>query len=215
MQLLLITALTLSSILTPVPRHQDFFTGDWNTDDAKIVMLRDYMRQTEKEVGAFDSRCGQFAHIGKVVQTPEHLRPIIEQALAIHNSRTNVCFFERLPDKVWSTPGGHVFWEAKTANKLTPNEFLAVLGHELGHRYAFRVVTWGREEEHFADIISAWTMIQAGRNPLTLHAALYKLTRKNKGGSTHPGHEERLQAIQEVVDRWELRSPRQLPAQAP
>ncbi|MBS1807569.1 MAG: hypothetical protein JST84_05195 [Acidobacteria bacterium] len=203
MKLLLLTTITLTSLLNRVPTAQDFFTGNWNIDHQKVTLIRDYMRQPEKPFGDFDCHCPQFAHEGKVVPTPAKWRPVIEQALQIHNSHTNVCFFKQRPTGIDSDMAGNVFVDVKEAEKLSPIAFLAVMGHELGHRYGTRVLqNYNEQDEYFADIVSAWTMIQVSQDPMTIATALYKLVPDGKGDKIHPSHKKRIQALEAIVKEW-------------
>ena len=63
----------LLNLLNRVPTHNQFFTGNWETDDYRITLIRDYMRQTEKPQAAFDCQCGQFSHVGQLVPTRQFL----------------------------------------------------------------------------------------------------------------------------------------------
>lgn len=204
MKLLLLT--TLFSLFNRVPTANQFFAHEWNEDNRRITLIRDYMRQTEKDFGAFDCQCQQFGHIGKAIPTPETLRPIIEQALGIHHSHANVCFFKRLNEGIHSDLSGNIFIDAKDAGKLTPDQFLAVLGHELGHRYAFRFLAdlSGPQEELFSDVISAWTMKEAGKNPMMIISAIWILDPKGKGDAAHPSNKARDQSLAAIVSPWEL-----------
>ncbi|MBL8202599.1 MAG: M48 family metalloprotease [Blastocatellia bacterium] len=195
-----------AAVLATFARADDFFQSDWERDTARLEELIAYLRQNERYTGQFDCHCKSYAYLGKNKgeQLSAARRTLIQRVLQVHDANVQVCILEMYDGTpAMSYLGGDVFLNWKTINKLTEAELVALLGHEIGHRYAHRAIQTDQEEEIFADYVAAWTLQQMG---LESSAAITLFNRlpSRKGGSTHPSHKERQRRLSQLAHGWEI-----------
>lgn len=196
-------------VLATYEKTNQFFRADWNRDSAKLEELISYLRQNERYTGNFDCNCQAYAYVGKYKgdKLSATRRALIQQVLQVHDANIQVCVLEMDKDTpAFSYLGGDVFLNWNTINKLTEAEFVALLGHEIGHRYAHRAIQTDQEEEIFADYVAAWTLHQLGLNS-SAAITLFNRLPSRKGGPTHPSHKERQRRLAQLARGWENSSP--------
>lgn len=198
-----------AAVLATFARADEFFQADWQRDSVRLEELIAYLRQNERYTGQFDCHCQSYAYLGKNKgeQLPAARRALIQRVLQVHDANVQVCILEMYDGTpAMSYLGGDVFLNWKTINKLTEAEFAALLGHEVGHRYAHRAIQTDQEEEIFADYVAAWTLQQMGLNS-SAAITLFNRLPSRKGGLTHPSHKERQIRLTQLTRGWEISSP--------
>ena len=184
----------------------DFFESKWDTDTRKLTEVASYMRQNETFTGKYDYDCRGYSHIGayRGDQLSETRQTLIRSTLKLHDANIQVCVMDIYDrSSALSYLNGDVFLNWKTIQKLTDAEFVALMSHEIGHRYAHRIMSNDHEEEIFADYVAAWTLRGLGLDT-NASATLFNRLPGSKGGITHPSHKERQARLAKLTEGWDL-----------
>ena len=184
----------------------DFFESNWAADTIKLTEVASYMRQNEHFTGKYDCDCRGYNYIGafKGHQLSENRKMLITSTLKLHDANIQICVMDIYDrSSALSFLNGDVFLNWKTIQKLTDAEFVALMSHEIGHRYAHRIMSNDHEEEIFADYVAAWTLRGLGLDT-NASATLFNRLPGKKGGPTHPSHKERQARLAKLTEGWEL-----------
>ena len=193
----------------PVPTANDFFVANWEQDTARLMELMSYIRQNENYTGKYDCDCRSYGYLGRFRggELSPNRKTLILQILQIHDANVQICILD-IADRepAYSHPNGNIFLDRKAIIKLTDSEFVALLSHEMGHRYGNRVISQDREEEIFCDYVAAWTLQLMGQDPKASMSMLEKLGNK-KGGGGHPPHSVRQTHLAQIIQGWDKQFP--------
>lgn len=190
--------------LRPVNHVNEYFTGDWETDNARILKLIAYVHHGDRKDRSIEENCGSYRHIGIYQKTlaPTQIG-IVQSIQSLHQTSGPVCTMN-MTDAGISFSNGDIFLQAKTVKKLNNSAFFMLIAHEVSHQLSRRMFVnyTPKQEEHFADAIALWSAICLQQDIPTAINFLESIPGNRNGGSTHPSSVERKQYLAKLASCW-------------